>query len=495
MKFTARIALVVLVILLVALVARRAFCWQGGPWSQDVYGSITAWTKWASGPWSRPASTPTPTPAVVLNMPLTSDLVDTITSVAADLTRNNEATYVACADSLVYTVGSNLPRFGCYTGDVTGLTLEAAATNEVPTSDSILAPGTAINVSTFYDEVDTPFPGKTSGIIRDNVTNYVHLRFGFAFAATAGERYIVSVFVKDIDHGFFSVGVLFSNGGPAISLPTLTISADGATGTIVDPLAVQDPDYWNQEALGNDWYRISVGGVMPAGVAAGVPFVGLPLNATGGVIYAGAGESIRYFGLDARIDSPFIGNYISAITPTTSAEETLSIPISADLEASIIAAGTAVMEFSLSSDSNILDDFYVNLFNQDDLGNLGLLGVRVTSGSVFITAQSGAVAATVNVLPVVGGLPDLQYNERCKAAVQWDNSATHFRVGFRKNGGNWTFGSWATVASPIFAINAGKLLHIGGGEPGTDTLSLSGIEGATIKNEVVSDMDATYPAP
>ena len=216
-----------------------------------------------------------------------------------DFTRASIATRVN-AEGLIETVASGVPRldYPILNGVVQScpaLLLEPARTNLALRSEEFNnGAWTKTNATITTNDAMSPDGNTTAEKITDNATNGHH-RVSQGVSVTSGTSYTASVFVKDVDKGYFSLN--FTTAGFA----GVQIYFDLTNGTVVSGTGII-------ENYGNGWYRLSATQVANSTTTG---TIGFHLSISNNVNYVGTGQSAYIWG--AQIEA---GSYATSYIPT-----------------------------------------------------------------------------------------------------------------------------------------------------------------------------------
>jgi hypothetical protein len=208
-----------------------------------------------------------------------------------DLAGNRPSLDLPFADnkSLVdATTGANLVDFtrassGTYV-DSEGV-IRTATTNLLLRSEEFdTASWTKINSSIGTNVVTAPNGSLTADKLIENTANTTHLVYAGSLALTAGQPYVVSVYLKAAERTFASIGSVTSGLGTGIDL---------STGVLVDVKVAG----WTNAAtrsvanIGNGWYRVTV--VIPSATGNNSLFDSIRIFTSNGTttFYTGDGTS------------------------------------------------------------------------------------------------------------------------------------------------------------------------------------------------------------
>ena len=209
------------------------------------------------------------------------------------------------------TTGASLVTFtrastGTYVGS-DGLIM-AAVTNLLLRSEEFdNASWTKSNSSIGTNVVTAPNGSLTADKLIEDTANTTHLVYAGSSALTAGQPYVVSVYLKAAERTFASIGSVTSNSGTGINL---------STGTLVDVTVAG----WTNAAtrsvtnIGNGWYRVAV--VIPSATGNNSLCDSIRIFTNNGTTtsYTGDGTSGIYVWGAQLEQSATVGEYI----PTTS---------------------------------------------------------------------------------------------------------------------------------------------------------------------------------
>ena len=172
-------------------------------------------------------------------------------------TRTSTGTYLS-NNGLVTIAPTDTPRFDhSYNGsnvESLGLLIEESRTNLITYSeqfDNAAWTKTNAGITTNTSATTAPDGSNNAEKLVENTSNSTHLVYAGSSALTAGQSYVISVYVKAAERTFASIGSVTSGSGTGIDL---------STGALVN---VNVPGWTTASTrsvinIGNGWYRVTV---------------------------------------------------------------------------------------------------------------------------------------------------------------------------------------------------------------------------------------------
>jgi hypothetical protein len=170
-------------------------------------------------------------------------------------TRASGGSYTG-ADGYIKFAGVNEARFDHdpMTGESLGLLIEESRSNLITYSEQFNDAGWAkvdAGITTNTSATTAPDGSNNAEKLVENTSNSTHLVYAGSSALTAGQSYVISVYVKAAERTFASIGSVTSSSGTGINL---------STGALVN---VNVPGWTTASTrsvinIGNGWYRVTV---------------------------------------------------------------------------------------------------------------------------------------------------------------------------------------------------------------------------------------------
>jgi hypothetical protein len=214
--------------------------------------------------------------------------------------------------SYIPTTGATATR-AADVASISGSNFGVSRTNLLLRSEEFdTASWTKINSSIGTNVVTAPNGSLTADKLIENTANTTHLVYAGSLALTAGQPYVVSVYLKAAERTFASIGSVTSGLGTGIDL---------STGVLVDVKVAG----WTNAAtrsvanIGNGWYRVTV--VIPSATGNNSLFDSIRIFTSNGTttFYTGDGTSGIYI-WGAQLET---GSTATAYIPTTTAAVTV----------------------------------------------------------------------------------------------------------------------------------------------------------------------------
>jgi hypothetical protein len=234
----------------------------------------------------------------------------------------------------------------------------------------------------------------------DSTDSGAHRLYSGSIGTTIGSQYTVSIYAKAAEFSKFNLNLL-STSESSFSFPTgvFDLSSGTATGGIIT-------------SVGNGWYRCSISGTVT--LTACKVFLYLADN-SGTTTFTGTGTSgIYIFGAQVEastVPTSFIPTVGSSVTRTA---DSLSWPLSAELQAMLADAGTLVLDWTPGC--------------IPPASQIGIVSCNAAVDSLLSVAAGASVTrSTDGTTPITGGAT-LVTNTQRKLIMRWSAASGKYQI-------------------------------------------------------------------